>query len=122
MVNTIMEKNKTQKKAYYLAYFEINQDSDFYVELYKDLNFDYKLFETALEAINVVKKHLKLAIDTFRTSKNVEYVKKAMEEIYNDDFTWEVYDTDEDEIIFIIDKDLGNYDIKYVIRRVSFYK
>lgn len=118
-----MEKtNKVQKPAYYLAYFEINQDSDFYIELYKGLNYDYKLFENPIEAINAIKNHLKLAIDTFRTSKGVDYVKEAMEEIYNDDFTWEVYDTNEDEIIFIIDKDLGNYSINYCIRRVSFYK
>ena len=52
MVDTIMETTKTQKKAYYLAYFEINQDSDFYVELYKDLNFDYKLFEFRLFLFN----------------------------------------------------------------------
>lgn len=111
---------KLQKKAYYLGYFEINQDSDFYVELYKGLNYDYKLFENPIAAINTVKNHLKLAIDTFRTSKGVDFVKKAMEEIYNDPMTWEVYDTNEDEDIFYIDRDLGNYSIKYVIRRVSF--
>lgn len=115
-----MSKDKFQKPAYYLAYFEINQDKDFYVELYKDLNYDYKLFENPVDAINAVKKHLKLAIDTFRTSKGVEYVKEVMEEFYNDPLTWEVEDTDQDEIIFLIDESLGNYDIKYEIRRVSF--
>lgn len=117
-----MEKTKTQKNAYYLAYFEINQDSDFYIELYKGLNYDYKLFENPVEAINTVKKHLKLAIDTFKSSKDIGYVKEAMEEIYNDPLTWEVEDTDQDEIIFLIDESLGNYDIQYCIRRVSFYK
>lgn len=111
---------KLQKKSYYLGYFKINQDNDFYVELYKDLNYDYKLFENPVDAIEAVKTHLKLAIDTFRTSKGVEYVKKAMEEIYNDPLTWEVEDTDQDEEIFYISKDLGNYDIEYSIRRVSF--
>lgn len=115
-----MSQAKFQKPAYYLAYFEINQDSDFYVELYKGLNYDYKLFENPVDAINTVKKHLKLAIDTFKTSKGVDYVKEAMEEIYNDPLTWEVEDTDQDEIIFLIDEGLGNYDINYSIRRVSF--
>lgn len=115
------KKNKVQKPAYYLAYFEINQDKDFYVELYKDLNYDYKLFENPVDAINAVKKHLKLAIDTFKTSKGVDYVKEAMEEIYNDPLTWEVEDTDKDEEIFIISESLGNYDIEYSIRRVSFF-
>lgn len=108
------------KNYAYLVYFKINQDKDFYVELYKDLNYDYKLFNSLVKAIDTVKKHLKLAIDTFRTSKSVDYVKEAMEEIYNDPLTWEVEDTDQDEIIFLIDRNLGNYDIKYEIRRVSY--
>lgn len=112
---------KTNRKdAYYLAYFKINQDKDFYVELYKGLNYDYRLFENPVEAIAVVKAHLKLAIDTFKTSKGVDYVKEAMEEIYNDPLTWEVEDTDQDEDIFYISENLGNYDIEYIIRRVSF--
>lgn len=65
---------------------------------------------------------MKLAIDTFKSSKDIGYVKEAMEEIYNDPLTWEVEDTDQDEIIFLIDESLGNYDIQYCIRRVSFYK
>ena len=112
--------NKLQKPAYYLAYFEINQDKDFYIKLYKGLNYDYKLFENPVDAINAVKKHLKLAIETFETSKGVEYVKEAMEEIYNDPLTWEVEDTDQDEEILVISRELGNYDIEYSIRRVSF--
>ena len=108
------------KNYAYLAYFEINQDKDFYVELYKSLNYDYKLFDSSVKAIDTVKKHLKLAIDTFRTSKGVDYVKEAMKEIYNDPLTWEIEDTDQDEIIFLIDRSLGNYDIKYEIRRVSY--
>ena len=108
------------KNYAYLVYFEINQDKDFYVELYKDLNYDYKLLDSPVKAIDAVKKHLKLAIDTFRTSKGVEYVKEVMEEIYNDPLTWEVEDTDKDETIFLIDESLGNYDINYEIRRVSY--
>ena len=108
------------KNYAYLVYFEINQDKDFYVELYKGLNYDYRLFENPVDAIAAVKAHLKLAIDTFRTSKGVEYVKEVMEEIYNDPLTWEVEDTDQDEIIFLIDESLGNYDIKYEIRYVSY--
>ncbi len=108
------------KNYAYLVYFEINQDEDFYVELYKGLNYDYKLFNSPVKAIDAVKKHLKLAIDTFRTSKGIDYVKETMKEIYNNPLIWEVEDTDQDELIFVIDENLGNYDIKYKIRRVSY--
>ena len=105
--------------TYYLAYFEINQDKDFYVELYRDLNYDYALFETAEEAVTAIKKHLKLAIDTFKTSKGVEYVKDLMEEIYTDPLYWELKS---DNNILDIDEPLGNYDIVYWICKVELIK
>ena len=107
-------------KTYYLLNVTIDQDSDFYIEHYKNLEFDDTiLFNHLTNAIDTVKKHLKLAIDTFRTTKGVDYVKDAMEEIYNDPLTWEVEDSDDYEYILYIDRDLGNYSIKYTIKRVE---
>ena len=107
-------------KTYYLLNVTIDQDSDFYIEHYKNLEFDDTvLFNYLSNAVDTVKKHLKLAIDTFRTSKGVDYVKDAMEEIYNDPLIWEVEDSDDYEYLLYIDRDLGNYSIKYTIKRVE---
>lgn len=106
--------------TYYLAYFEINQDKDFYVELYRDLNYDYALFETAEAAVAAIKKHLKLAIDTFSSTKNKDYVKDYMEELYTDSTIWELHENHPD--ILHIDESLGNYDINYWICKVELIK
>ena len=105
-------------KRFYLAYFEINHDGDFYFERYKDLNFDHVLFETFDEAVDAVKKHLKLAIDTISSSRDISCMKEFLENLY-DDIDWDALDKD-DIYPLDIDTDLGNWEVRYYIKQVKF--
>ena len=105
-------------KSFYLAYFEINHDGDFYFECYKDLNFDHALFETFDEAVDAVKKHLKLAIDTISSSRDISCMKEFLERLYTD-INWDALDKN-DVYPLDIDTDLGNWDVRYYIKQVKF--
>lgn len=106
------------KRTYYLTYLEINQDGDFYIDCYKDLNFDHALFENFNEAVETVKQHLKLAIDTISSSRDISDMKEFMIELYND-VEWDLLDENEECPLFI-DEDYGNWGIKYYIKKVRF--
>ena len=73
----------------YLAYFYINNDGDFYFEDYQKLNYRYVVFESLDKAVEVMRKHIKTAIDTFKTNKDIGYAKKLLEFIYNDANIWD---------------------------------
>ena len=105
-------------KSFYLAYFEINHDGDFYFKCYKDLNFDHALFETFDEAVDAVKKHLKLAIDTISSSRDISCMKEFLENLYSD-INWDALDKD-DVYPLDIDEELGNWDVRYYIKQVKF--
>lgn len=106
------------KRTYYLAYLEINQDGDFYIEHYKDLDYDHVLFENFDEAVETVKQHLKLAIDTISSSRDISGMKEFMTEVYNDT-EWDLLDEDEECPLFI-DEEYGNWGIRYYIKKVRF--
>ena len=111
-------------KVYYLAYFKINVDGDFYFEPYKGLNDNYALFESPEEALEAIKEHLKLAIDTFARPKQwAESVKDSMANLYDELFGDESENFDEEtDTLFYVDTDWGNYSVVYFIKRVSFMK
>jgi len=106
-------------KVYYLAYFKINADGDFYFEPYMGLNDDYMLFESPDEALEAIKRHLKLAIDTFARPW-AESTKDSMVILYDELFGDESEKFDEESnTFFYIDTDRGNYGVTYFIKRVS---
>ena len=108
--------------TYYLAYFEINTDGDFYVEYFKDLNYDYRLFTSPIKALSVINTHLKVAIDSFKSpTPRYDYVKEKMEKIYNTPDLWKLDLSAREDELFYISEDLGNYGIEYSIRKVKFF-
>ncbi len=114
----------------YLAYFYINNDGDFYFEDYQKLNDRYVVFENLDKAIEVMRKHIKTAIDTFKTSKDRDlgYAKKLLEFIYNDANIWdgegvEGYFDDPDNTYYVyVNESAGNYDVEYKICKVKTYE
>lgn len=116
------------KQFVYLASFKINQDSDFYIEDYKDLNWSDHLYRKFSDALEDIKHHLKRAIETFNDhGSGLDYVKARMVDIYNS-IKWEEYYTDytDEEIeknhlsngseLFYVSEDLGNYEIEYIVK------
>ena len=115
------------KQFVYLASFKINQDSDFYIEDYKKLNWSDHLYRKFSDAVEDIRCHLKRAIETFDDKGGgLEFIKARMVDIYNS-VRWEDYtDYTDEEIkerdlhngsdIFFIYEDLGNYEIEYSVK------
>ena len=112
----------------YLAYFEVNSDGDFGFTDYKNLNYHYKLFNTVDEAEEVIKKHFKTCIDTFRTSRDyIKHIKDDMLEVYNNPAWWErnpqwIKNNDYmDDYIIDIWIPMGNQEVHYWVQRVDLF-
>ena len=112
---------------YYYAYFEIDSDGDFYFEDYKNLNGKRFISKESPEKLmDLLLKHLRHAIDTFRTDRDYLYdLKDKFEELYqllsnsDEDFC------DEGFMIlyyknggFCVECDFGNYHIEYSIELI----
>lgn len=107
----------------YLLYVQINQDSDFYIKDFDNLNYKYTLFKTFDEALSIVHKHLKVAIDTFKSSKDLDYVKETMIDAFENYLLYEISNPNlKDDLIYEMYENMGNYSILYSIRKVDFYK
>lgn len=113
----------SKDRNYYIAYFKINNDGDFYFRNYKDLNYTSRLFDSIEEAFDTIKHHLKYTIDTFENPENrdLSYVKNAMENAY-DELLGGLYSDEVETGSFEINKELGNYEIYYSIKRIKFFK
>ena len=112
---------KEEPDFYYLAYFYINSDGDFYVKKYLGMNDEYRLFLNINDAIDTIKKHFKTAIDSIKSEKHTR-VKEYWEKLYNDPATWTNWLLDGGDELFNISEDLGNYGVEYSIRRVKFFE
>lgn len=112
---------KEEPDFYYLAYFYINSDGDFYVKKYLGINDEYRLFLDINDAIDTIKKHFKTAIDSIKSEKHTR-IKDYWEKLYNDPKRWTNWILDGGDELFNISEDLGNYGVEYSIRRVKFFE
>lgn len=105
---------------YYQLYVQLDTDGDFYIEDFKNLNYKYTLFKNFDDALSVAHKHLKVAIDTFKSNKDINYVKDTIIDLFNEYLLYQIMDPD--DILYEMYEDIGNYSILYSIRKVDFYK
>lgn len=105
---------------YYQLYVELNTDGDFYIEDFKNLNYKYTLFKNFNDALAVVHKHLKVAIDTFKTDRKLDYVMETMIDAFDNYLLYEIENPT--DLLYKMYEDMGNYSILYSIRKIDFYK